>query len=78
MQGSGTDFVCHIQMLVSYHPCMVGFIRIIYGFMGDIGARDQCDIFNACFHNVFHNFIFNELAFLHFNHVHVISLQSLL
>jgi hypothetical protein len=43
------DLICHIQMLlVSYHPCMVSFIQIIYP-MGDIGVRDQCGLFNVYF-----------------------------
>ncbi len=68
------DLVCHIQMLlVSYHPCMANFIQIIYP-MGDIGVRDQCGLFNVRFHNVFHNFIFYELVFFHFSHVHVVVL----
>ncbi len=68
------DLICHIQMLlVSYHPCMVSFIQIIYP-MGDIGVRDQCGLFNIWFHSVFHNFIFYELAFFHFSHVHVVVL----
>ncbi len=39
------------MLLVSYHPCMVSFVRIIYP-MGDIGVRDQCAfsmfIFTMC------------------------------
>jgi hypothetical protein len=67
------DLICHIRMLLAlYHPCMDNFIQIIYP-MGDIGAWDQCGLFNVCFHNVFHNLIFYELAFLHFSHMHVVS-----
>jgi len=67
------DLICHIRMLlVSYHPCMANFVQIIYP-MGDIGVRDQCGLFNACFHNAFHNLIFYEPAFLHFSYVHVVS-----
>jgi hypothetical protein len=40
---------------------MANFVGIIY-FMGDMGVRDQCDLFKARFHNVFHNHIFNKLA----------------
>jgi len=54
------DLICHIWMLlISYHPCMVGFVWIIY-FMGDMHVRDQYDLFNICFHNVFHNLFFYE------------------
>ncbi len=66
------DLVCHIQKLASYHPCMVSFVRIIYP-MGDIGVRGQCGFLNIHFHNVFHNHMFYEPAFFHFNHVHVVS-----
>ncbi len=67
------DLICHIQMLLaSYHQCMASFVRIIYP-MGDIGAKDRCGLLNACFHNAFHNFIFYEPAFFHFNYVHVMS-----
>ncbi len=32
------DFICHIRMLlVLYHPCMTGFIQIIYP-IGDMGV----------------------------------------
>jgi len=67
------DLICHIQMLlVSYHPCMASFVRIIY-LMHDIGVKDQCDLLKTRFHNVFHNFIFYELAFLHFSCMDVMS-----
>ncbi len=66
------DLVCHIRMLlVSYYPRMASFIRIIY-FMGDMGVKDQCCLINFRFHNVFHNFIFDKLMFLYFDHVHVV------
>jgi hypothetical protein len=69
--------VCHIQMLlVSYHPCMADFVRIIYP-TGDIGVTYQCGLFNICFVNVLHNLIFYEPMFLHFSHVHSV-LQPLL
>jgi hypothetical protein len=52
------DLICHIWMLlISYHPCMVGFVWIIY-LMGDMRVRDQYDLFNIRFHNVFHNLFF--------------------
>jgi len=61
------DLVCHIwTLLASYHPCMVGYIWIIYP-MGDIGVRDQCGLFNIHLHNVFYNFIFDKPTFLDFN-----------
>jgi hypothetical protein len=41
--------------------------------MGDIGVKDQCGLFNARFHNVFHNIIFYEPTFFHFSRVHVVS-----
>jgi hypothetical protein len=60
------DLICHIWMLLaSYHPCIVSFIWIIYP-TGDIGARDQCGLLNAHFHNAFHNLISYEPTFLHF------------
>ncbi len=67
------DLICHIRMLLAlYNPCMASFFLIIYP-MGDIGVKDQCGLFNARFHNVFHNLIFYELVFLHLNCVHVMS-----
>jgi len=67
------DLICHIRMLLaSYHPYMANFVRIIYP-MGDINVRDQCGLFNTCFHNVFHNLIFYEPVFLHFSYVHAVS-----
>jgi hypothetical protein len=67
------DLICHIQMLLAlYNPCMASCFLIIYP-MGDIGVKDQCGLFNVRFHNVFHNFIFYELVFLHFNCVHLMS-----
>jgi hypothetical protein len=34
------DFICHIWiLLVSYHPCMASFVRIIYP-IGYIGVKD--------------------------------------
>jgi len=66
------DLICHIRMLFdSYHPCMAIFVRIIYP-MGGIGVRDQCGLLNVCFYNAFHNLIFNEPMFFHFNNVHVV------
>ncbi len=41
--------------------------------MGDMGVKDQCGLLNVCFHNVFHNFIFDNPVFFHFNRVHVVS-----
>jgi len=67
------ELICHIQMLItSYHPCMAGFIWIIYP-MGDMGVKDQCGLFNIHLHNVFHNLLFYKSTFFHFNHVHVVS-----
>ncbi len=67
------DLVCHIQILsVLYHPCMASFVRIIYP-MGDIGVRDQCGLLNVPFHKCVPQPYFDEPAFLHFNHVHVVS-----
>ncbi len=52
------DLICHIWMLlISYHPCMVGFVWIIY-LVGDMCVRDQYDPFNIRFRNVFHNLFF--------------------
>jgi hypothetical protein len=67
------DLVHHIWMLlVSYYPCMVGLVQIIYP-MGDVGVKDQCVFLNVSFHNVFHNLAFDKPSFFHFNHVHVMS-----
>jgi len=57
VKGNGTLYVIIWMLLISYNPCMVDFVGIIY-LMGDMGVRDQCVLFNACFHNVFHNLIF--------------------
>jgi hypothetical protein len=67
------DLVCHIRMLLAlYHPHIAGFIWIVYP-VGDMGVRDQCGFFNACFHNLFHNLVIYKPTFLHFGCVHVVS-----
>jgi hypothetical protein len=56
---------------------MASFVQIMYP-MGDIGARDQCGLLNAHFHNVFHNLIFYEPTFFSFQSCACNVLQLLL